>query len=355
MKTDACFPVRSDNVRGTGIASKYCYVYNRRVAATVLVKTIHLRPLNVRTDLSAVADLIEMCFAHQMDSEGREYIRQLRRAADEVQRLRWLSAASEHSSIPLQGYIWEEEGRVVGNLTLIPFYWNRKWYYLIANVAVHPDFRQRGIARQLTERALEHIRERGIDAGWLQVRDDNPIAHNLYLSLGFVERARRSTWESTDPIPQNSRAQPNIQITPRIERDWPLQSAWLQANYPPEVAWNLPFDYKRLGPDLWRTILRVINGEDIYHWCARQSGELLGIVSWEPSHLHVDALWIATTSKWENAALNTLLPHVRHTIHTGRSLVVNYPYGQAIGPFLDSGFRLHNTLIWMEKRFKPAN
>jgi len=320
----------------------------------VFVNTSHLRPLNVRTDLPSVADLIEMCFAHQMDSEGREYIRQLRRAADDVQHMRWISAASEHSTIPLQGYIWEEDGKVVGNLTLIPFFWHRKWYYLIANVAVHPDYRQRGIARRLTETALGRVKERGADAGWLQVRDDNPIAHNLYLSLGFVERARRTTWESIDPIPPNSRAPSNVQVTPRSERDWPHQAAWLQETYPPEVSWNLPFEYKRLSPDIWRTFVRIINGEDIYHWCARRSDELLGIVSWEPSHHHVDSLWIATTPNSEDLALNALLPHVRHSIHTGRSLMVNYPYGQAIGPFLDAGFRLHNTLIWMEKRFKPA-
>jgi GNAT superfamily N-acetyltransferase len=323
------------------------------MAATILYNTniSHMRPLNVREDLSAVADLIELCFSHQMDADGRDYIRHLRQASQDFHYLRWMPGAAERVSIPLHGYIWEEDGKLVGNLTLIPFFWSGKWLYLIANVAVHPDYRKRGIARLLTQRALDHIRDHGADAAWLQVRDDNPVAHNLYLSLGFLERARRTTWESIDPVTGLPDTPESVYITPRNDRDWNTQAAWLQKLYPPEVAWNLPFDYNRYSPSLLRSLFRMFSSDPVKQWCARISDEIIGFATWEPSRSYADPIWLATTPKWQDLALRVLLPHVRKSIFTSHSLIINYPDGQAEEAFYQCGFTPRNTLIWMEARF----
>src|SRR5512139_1351996 len=111
--------------------------------------------------------------------------------------MRWASAVADHASIPLSGFVWEEDGRLVGNLSLIPFLNQGRQYYLIANVAVDPNNRRRGIARALTEAAIEQVRNRGVGAVWLHVREDNIPAYNLYTSLGFVEKACRTTWDFT--------------------------------------------------------------------------------------------------------------------------------------------------------------
>ena len=116
-----------------------------------------IRPLNTRKDLLPVADLIEVCFGSQLDPDGISYLKQIRRAAKDPGQIRWTHAAGEYVSYPLNGYIFEIDGVIVGNLSLIPFYWKRQWIYLIANVAVHPDFRRRGIARELTQKALDHL------------------------------------------------------------------------------------------------------------------------------------------------------------------------------------------------------
>jgi N-acetylglutamate synthase-like GNAT family acetyltransferase len=111
--------------------------------------------------------------------------------------------------IPCLVMFWVEEEKVAGNLTLIPFRVRREWYYFIANVATHPDYRRRGIARKLTECALQHAQNHGASAAWLQVRDDNEAAYQLYLSFNMVERARRSSWQSKanqlvfpEPLPE---------------------------------------------------------------------------------------------------------------------------------------------------------
>lgn len=312
----------------------------------------NLRPVDVHRDLTAVADLIELCFIQHMDSDGREYLRQIRRAAQNHNYLRWVAGPNEQVSVPLHGYVWEEKGKVVGNLTLIPFLWQGRWYYMIANVAVHPDFRKRGIARLLTQRALVHIREKKSISAWLQVRDDNPVAHHLYLSIGFTERAWRTNWHSTPSKNSISSLPTEVNIYARRKEDWPQQRIWLQANYPDEVAWNLAFHLDRFSPSLWRRLLRILNNDIIEHWTAHYYKDLIGIATWEPGRFTQDVLWIASTPVWEDVAVRTLLPYLQKSIHSDHVLTVNYPAGHAEAAFEQAGFHKHNTLIWMENNLE---
>ncbi len=322
------------------------------MAATLAVTTTHIRPLDVRRDLLAVADLIDICFASTMDAEGREYIQHIRRVASDPGYMRWMPGAGEKISVPMHGYVWLEEGRLVGNLTLIPFYRQHRWLYMIANVAVHPDFRQRGIGRQLTEKALQHIQEHGAASAWLQVRDDNPIAYNLYVNLGFQERAWRTTWHCYPGLTPVEEPPADMAVKSVSNRDWPQQRDWLQTAYPPEVAWNLPFNINHLSPSFWSSLLRTLNGAVIEHYGAYQYNQLVGTIAWEPSQTRQDMLWVAVDPVWEDKAILALLPVVLNSIHNRHSLVINYPAGHADQVFKAAGFEKHNTLIWMEVKFK---
>lgn len=311
----------------------------------------HLRQLDVRRDLIPTADLIEACFASTLDEEGREYLRQIRRAAVDPGYLRWLPGAYERVSAPLFGYVWEQDHHIVGNLSLIPIHKHGQWIYLIANVAVHPDYRRRGIARQLTLQALEHIRMHRVNAAWLQVRAENLSAYLLYRETGFVESSRRTTWVNQyNPAPPRM---DDIQVTPRRGADWAEQNQWLSRLYPPEVTWNLPFNVERFDPGLWRSLLRWINGEIQEHWAARRTeGTLLGLASWEPQHSISDYVWLAAPEDEEDQAIRALLPRVRQYLASRRRTInVNFPAGRAEPAFYDCGFIPQNTLIWMVHRF----
>jgi ribosomal-protein-alanine N-acetyltransferase len=61
----------------------------------------------------------------------------------------------------------------------------------INNVAVHPEFRRRGIARRLLEHVLEAADRRGAPRATLEVRESNDAARRLYEGLGFEVHARR--------------------------------------------------------------------------------------------------------------------------------------------------------------------
>ena len=168
-----------------------------------------LRPLNMQSDLAEVADLIELCFSDTLDRDGRQYIAQIRAAAKNPKILGF----PEYLGNSLAGFVWEEMGKIVGNISLIPVQALQQRAYLIANVAVHPEHRRKGIAKALTHAALDYIKSKKIHSVWLQVNSDNPAAIHLYQSMGFLERARRTTWHSSASRKANISSPKKIVVT----------------------------------------------------------------------------------------------------------------------------------------------
>jgi ribosomal-protein-alanine acetyltransferase len=60
----------------------------------------------------------------------------------------------------------------------------------VISLAVSPEYRGRGISRQLMHAVLRAFQRGGQTRAFLMVRQDNPAAINLYRSLGF-RRIRR--------------------------------------------------------------------------------------------------------------------------------------------------------------------
>lgn len=55
------------------------------------------------------------------------------------------------------------------------------------NVAVHPDYRRRGIARDLVTHLIAALAEKGVCSLTLEVRASNAPAIALYEKMGFVQ------------------------------------------------------------------------------------------------------------------------------------------------------------------------
>ena len=64
----------------------------------------------------------------------------------------------------------------------------------VMNLAVAPDCRRQGIARQLLSRLTKLLHRQGIEALFLEVRPSNHAAIALYEAFGFVQIGRRSKY-----------------------------------------------------------------------------------------------------------------------------------------------------------------
>jgi ribosomal protein S18 acetylase RimI-like enzyme len=281
-----------------------------------------------------------------MDNDGQRYLSDMRRASRDDSFLHWASRMTETASLPLMGYVWEQDGRIIGNASLIPFWDRGKRIFLIANVATHPDYRRRGIGRALTERVMKQARDKRASAIWLHVRDDNPGAIKLYQDLGFQEVARRSTWQA-NLDPRISYPDTDIQIVARQPRFWPLQQDWLRRLYPDDLTWYHSWNVKALRPGLWNWLYLLFVDFNFKQWAAVRNDELLATLTWVPQGGRPESLYAATGPASDPVALTSLLIHAQRTIPFSPRLTMEYPAGEMTQAISAAGFKLQRTLLWM--------
>jgi ribosomal protein S18 acetylase RimI-like enzyme len=325
-------------------------LYNTCMTAITAPMPAHipqLRPLNIVRDLPGVADLVEKCFADTMDEDGRNYIQQMRRAGKDNVFLRWASSAVETASMPLSGYIWEENGEIIGNASLIPYRHERKKYYLIANVAVRPEYRNRGIGRALTLAVMHHAKQRHANETWLHVRADNPGAIGLYTSLGFVELARRTAWQA-QPGRDLSAGSPVIAVTRRLNRDWPAQETWLRRIYPDLLTWYQPMPWNSLRPGLGPALYRFLSDYEVRHWATRKYSLPSAVLSWQAMAGRHNRIWAAVPPEGQEDNLTALLRHARQVLSGREKISLDFPAGQYTAAIEAAGFHPHRTLLWMK-------
>ena len=153
-----------------------------------------LRPVNLRSDLRPLADLIELVFADSMDSSGRSAIREMRYLSHLGYGLKLISRLNDLALGISLGFVYVMDGALVGNVSVYPAGYPKDMgeTWILANVAVHPDYQRRGIAHRLVGACLDMIRRRAGARVILQVSTDNIAAQRLYEQLGFrYERAWR--------------------------------------------------------------------------------------------------------------------------------------------------------------------
>ena len=100
------------------------------------------------------------------------------------------SVASELKNKLALWLVAEEEGRVAGYIGSQTCTDESD----VMNVAVHPDFRRRGIAETLVNALVEELSAIGSRCLTLEVRASNVPAISLYEKLGFAEVGRRKNY-----------------------------------------------------------------------------------------------------------------------------------------------------------------
>lgn len=148
-------------------------------------------PFDPSRDLGAVARLLEEAFRDE-NAMPFSQVPLVREVGIFLWTLNYMPVFPENIS----GFVWAEDNKIVGNLTLTR---DEGWTdrYVISNVAVQRDYRRKGIARQLMRAALDELRSHLARWALLNVRPNNPGAVQLYRDLGFEEIETRGEWELT--------------------------------------------------------------------------------------------------------------------------------------------------------------
>jgi ribosomal protein S18 acetylase RimI-like enzyme len=143
-----------------------------------------LRPFDISRDLRAVAELIAVAFATELDDRGNAALREMRIMSHFGGFLGLMNRSTGELNDMLSGFVWVDAGRVVGNVTVQRADRSgSRWQ--IANVAVAPSHRGRRISKQLMEAALDHVASCRGQWAVLQVYARNTVARRLYESLNF--------------------------------------------------------------------------------------------------------------------------------------------------------------------------
>ena len=135
---------------------------------------IDIRPMTLE-DIEEVAEIDQLSFANPWPQSSYRY---------------------ELTSNPMSRLWVAEVGKLSGNFRLVGMIvvWLIEDEAHIATIAVHPDFRRKGIGRSLLAYALRESICVGARYAMLEVRKSNQEAQELYLKFGFEVVNRRARY-----------------------------------------------------------------------------------------------------------------------------------------------------------------
>ncbi len=144
---------------------------------------LKMREWDFEKDHEKVTKLLDVVFEKELQSKGLD----VKVVFDEFKAMlplmNFIGFFSKNFKHTLDGFVFEnEKGEIIAsvNISYSLFYWE------VAMVATHPDYRRRGLARQLVTAAIDHAKKHGAKMCVLEVLDINEPAYKLYRNLGFV-------------------------------------------------------------------------------------------------------------------------------------------------------------------------
>jgi ribosomal protein S18 acetylase RimI-like enzyme len=244
-----------------------------------------------------LVNLLQLVFGDSLDGEDRHYLNEIAGHSAYVPPMLWRFNPSAARLSP--GFVWEDTGRVVGNITLLP----TRVYgrFLVANVAVHPDYRRRGIARQLMIATQEAVRARNGRVILLQVVKENEPAIHLYRSLGYEIIGHMTSWYSSNSrLRRLDTAADGPSIRPLAGNQWRNAIEVDRAALLPDLNWPEPLAPEAYKLGLWERFDNFMNGRQIETWVVEGYGhELAGLAAikteWSKPHqlsLRVRPEWV---------------------------------------------------------------
>jgi ribosomal protein S18 acetylase RimI-like enzyme len=308
------------------------------------------RPINLNKGIPQVMELLRVAFGKSLDAEGRRWLNGYTSLHQPAFLWRLNPGASRLST----GYVWEADGRIVGNVTLLNTEVDKR--YLVVNVAVHPDYRRQGIARTLMETVLDLVQARQGRQVVLQVVKDNTAAINLYESMHFSTVGHMSNWYAYPSrlrtIPGAAHGRPGPYIRELYRHEWRAAYELDRICLHPDLNWPDPLLPDAYKSGLWRRLLDFFNGRRSETWVTTGNhNRLTGLVSilseWGRAHQLSIRVHPAWRGQLERPLLAKALRRLRYLPR--RNLRLNHSDDDPVMNQLlrEANFRLRRTLTHM--------
>lgn len=233
--------------------------------------TNRIRPLSVGRDMPQVMRLLNQVFTASLDVEGRRALNNIGVQPAFLYRLQRIG------SKVAAGFVWDYQGQIVGNVSIIPTIVPDR--VIIANVAVLPDYRRRGIAQSLMETTLNHLDSRGINTVMLQVDVDNEGAIRLYRALGFDVMGSTTYWLASPSQWREISTNSTIDIRPLPHKAHCIAYDLDVASFPAELNWPDPIHSDLYKSTWWKSIDNFLNGRGSESWVIWDGAELVALGS----------------------------------------------------------------------------
>lgn len=255
------------------------------------------RAINMNTDIPGILRLLELVFGASLDADGQRMFAHTANAAQSPAILWRLSPAAAKLSL---GFVWEADGRIVGNVTVLTT--EMPGRFLVVNVAVHPDYRRQNIARLLMKQVENLVQQRGGNQILLQVVKQNNAAVDLYKSLNYSTIGSMTNWSTS--ISRLRRLDLNLKMLGPPIREL-KRHEWREAYRLDRLAMHDDLHWpEHLKPDayktgFWASVGNLLNGRQTETWVTGSAqNKLVGLAKisteWGRSHemtLRVHPSW----------------------------------------------------------------
>lgn len=304
------------------------------------------RPINLNRDAPQILRLLEAVFGEQLVQEGLPPL-----LPGPSSGLLWrLNPAASKLGL---GVVWEEEGRIVGNVTLLTT--QRPSRYLVVNVAVHPDYRRQGIARQMMLAIADMVRQRGGKEIMLQVVNENTAAIELYHSLHYSVLGDMTSWELSylrrrEILPTADTPPPPLR---RLRsHEWQRAYKLDAAGLPADLNWPEPLPPTIYQLTWGRRLMHFINGRSVETWVTTTpQGELTGMVSLWGEWGRPYQVTLRVAPEWRGLAERPLIAQLTHRLNrlASRNVRIDHPaVDETTNQLLrEANFRTKRTLTHM--------
>ncbi|MAU01696.1 MAG: hypothetical protein CL608_31545 [Anaerolineaceae bacterium] len=308
------------------------------------------RPINMNTDIPGILKLLELVFGASLDAEGRKMFAGNASALESPAILWRLSPAAAKLSL---GFVWEENGRIVGNVTVLNS--EMPGRYLVVNVAVHPDYRRRGIARLLMQRVENLVRQRQGNQILLQVVKQNNAAIELYNALHYTTIGSMTHW--TASVSRLRRLELNLDtVGPPIRElkrhEWKSAYVLDRQALHADLHWPEQLKQDAYKNGFWVKVMNFLNGRQAETWVATAGkNQLVGLGAitseWGRSHVASIRVHPAWQGRLERPLLAKLIRRLQYLPR--RNVQIDHPDDDELVNSLlqEANFQPRRTLTHM--------